>query len=355
MCSERWDVRIVFRVSLYGYVRGSGELDLPPPHDAGVPRDRFTYKAACQARGLLADDAEWHACMEERSQVDVSPSSLRELLCTILQFNHPSDAVALVEAFVLRIGDDLKRKFKLCDCVPAHVVRDSDDDAVMLRALVLVDLEAMLDRYDVKANAAGVMVDEDVYEQVRRAHVDLPHRLSAAYHATYDGGAPEPQPRRDPHLVRDELDFDRVAMATEYTSRYQGLQPAQRVVVDTVVAALDAQQGGCFFIDAPGGTGKTWCFNTLLRYVRQHGDPALAVASTGIAGLLLAKGRTAHSRFKLALKPLEGYHLRYASRLRWYLVDPLFDHFSIGVSIYCLNIYLRVGYVKGAFTWCIGH
>ena len=80
---------------------------------AGVYTICATFKQACQRRGYLSDDAEWHACMRERSDVEVSPASLRELLCTILQFNHPSDAYApaLVEAFALQIGDDLKRKY----------------------------------------------------------------------------------------------------------------------------------------------------------------------------------------------------------------------------------------------------
>src|SRR5580698_7347111 len=57
-----------------------------------------------------------------------------------------------------------------------------------------------------------------------------------------------------------------------------------------------------YFVDAPGGTGKTFVFNTLLALVRKEGDIALAVATSGIAALLLEGGRTAHSRFKIPLK-----------------------------------------------------
>ena len=272
----------------------------------GVCTECATYKHACQRRGFLSDDAEWHACMKERSDVEVSPSSLRELLCTILQFNHPSDAPSLVEAFVLQIGDDLKRQYRLCDCVPVGVVRDLEDDKVLLRALVLVDLEQMLDRYGVAAAEVGVEVDDVVYADSARAYADLPNRCAR------NAAGPEPQDvhLRVPHIIRDELDFDVGEMASLYRTRYSGLKPSQRHLVDTVVAALDAGQGGCFFVDAPGGTGKTWCFNALLAYVRKQRAPALAVASTGIAGLLLSKGRTAHSRFKLHLEPVEGYDLR---------------------------------------------
>ena len=56
-----------------------------------------------------------------------------------------------------------------------------------------------------------------------------------------------------------------------------------------------------YFVDAPGGTGKTFVFNALLARVRKGGDIALAVAASGIAALLLEGGRTAHSRFKISL------------------------------------------------------
>uniref|UniRef100_A0A8D8QT90 ATP-dependent DNA helicase n=1 Tax=Cacopsylla melanoneura TaxID=428564 RepID=A0A8D8QT90_9HEMI len=55
------------------------------------------------------------------------------------------------------------------------------------------------------------------------------------------------------------------------------------------------------FLDAPGGTGKTFLINLLLAYVRQNKQIAIAVASSGIAATLLAGGKTAHSAFKLPL------------------------------------------------------
>ncbi|ESN99485.1 hypothetical protein HELRODRAFT_93087, partial [Helobdella robusta] len=57
-----------------------------------------------------------------------------------------------------------------------------------------------------------------------------------------------------------------------------------------------------FFIDGPGGTGKTFVFNALLCHVRRQGKFSLAVATSGIAALLLDGGRTAHSRFKIPLE-----------------------------------------------------
>ena len=57
------------------------------------------------------------------------------------------------------------------------------------------------------------------------------------------------------------------------------------------------------FVDARGGTGKTYLLNAILAAARvmEGGSVALAVGSTGIAANLLHLGRTLHSRFKVPL------------------------------------------------------
>lgn len=65
--------------------------------------------------------------------------------------------------------------------------------------------------------------------------------------------------------------------------------------------AVSAGQGGFFFLDAPGGTGKTFLISLILAEIRSNNGIALAVASSGIAATLLDGGRTAHSVFKLPL------------------------------------------------------
>jgi hypothetical protein len=49
-------------------------------------------------------------------------------------------------------------------------------------------------------------------------------------------------------------------------------------------------------------TGKTFLYNLILSRTRADGGLAIAVASSGIAALLLPGGRTAHSRFKIPIK-----------------------------------------------------
>ena len=58
-----------------------------------------------------------------------------------------------------------------------------------------------------------------------------------------------------------------------------------------------------FFVDSPGGTGKTFLYKALLvDRVRSEGLIAIATATSGVAASILLGGRTAHSRFKIPIK-----------------------------------------------------
>ena len=57
-----------------------------------------------------------------------------------------------------------------------------------------------------------------------------------------------------------------------------------------------------FFVDGPGGTGKTYLYRALLAKARSTDHIAVATATSGIAASIMPDGRTAHSRFKNPIK-----------------------------------------------------
>jgi len=75
----------------------------------------------------------------------------------------------------------------------------------------------------------------------------------------------------------------------------------QKSILDIIRSTLISGHSHLFFIDGPGGTGKTFIENLLLQWVRGNSEIALAVASSGIASVLLSHGRTSHSRFKIPI------------------------------------------------------
>ena len=76
----------------------------------------------------------------------------------------------------------------------------------------------------------------------------------------------------------------------------------QKAVFDAIRHAVDHGKGGFFAINAPGGTGKTFVVKNILAYVRGKSKIALAMATSGIAAILLPGGRTVHSKLHVPIE-----------------------------------------------------
>ncbi|XP_021755968.1 uncharacterized protein LOC110721144 [Chenopodium quinoa] len=63
---------------------------------------------------------------------------------------------------------------------------------------------------------------------------------------------------------------------------------------------------GTFFIDGPGGTGKTFLYNALYAEIILMNKIVFPTATSGIAASNIPSGRTTHSWFKIPLDPLES-------------------------------------------------
>ena len=88
-------------------------------------------------------------------------------------------------------------------------------------------------------------------------------------------------------------------------ARVELLTTEQSTVYDAVIDALqseDTGHGHAFYVDGPGGSGKTFLYETLIHAVHAQGDIALACSISDIAATLLPGGTTAHSWFGLPLE-----------------------------------------------------
>ena len=114
------------------------------------------------------------------------------------------------------------------------------------------------------------------------------------------------QPQRNhiievPQEVVCETSYD-IANLDSYVEENEGkLLQDQRQANDTITDAVRNHKVVIFFLDAPGGTGKTFVTTLLLAKVRQQRLIVIEVASSEIAAALLPGGHTAHSSFKLPL------------------------------------------------------
>ena len=61
------------------------------------------------------------------------------------------------------------------------------------------------------------------------------------------------------------------------------------------MSSVQSGANAIYFIDGPGGTGKTYLYRAILAHLRIQDHIAIAVATSGIASLALPGGQTAHS------------------------------------------------------------
>ena len=92
----------------------------------------------------------------------------------------------------------------------------------------------------------------------------------------------------------------------------ESLNSDQRFIFDAIINEVrDFGEGVCrdrprvYFIDAPGGTGKTFIFNAIVSAVLSRNLNVASCAWTGIAGNLIRLGRTVYRLFKLPVPILE--------------------------------------------------
>ncbi len=105
-------------------------------------------------------------------------------------------------------------------------------------------------------------------------------------------------------IITEEKSYSHESLESD-ASNVSKLNNDQRKSFEAIIESTTNDWGNSYFIDGPGGHGKTFLFNTILATVRLSNKIALAVASSGIASILLSGGRTAHNRFKI---PLNLFH-----------------------------------------------
>jgi hypothetical protein len=101
------------------------------------------------------------------------------------------------------------------------------------------------------------------------------------------------------------------------------LNDEQKFAFDEILDHALHNKSKVFFIDGPGGTGKTYLYKALLAKVRSLRLIAIATTTSGIAASILPGGRTAHSRFKIPISIREDTVCNFSKQsgtaelLRW--------------------------------------
>lgn len=94
---------------------------------------------------------------------------------------------------------------------------------------------------------------------------------------------------------------------------YQTLNKEQKYAADSILTAAQDQTTPCryFFVDGPGGSGKTYLYEALNHLLKAKGLTVTNVAWSGIAAQLLPRGSTVHSTFKLPVPVTQDNYLSF--------------------------------------------
>lgn len=228
-----------------------------------------TFHGACLARGLLEDDGEYRLCLEDAVDMQTG-SSLRQLFATLLMHCGLAEPNVLWYDFRDRICDDVHWRLQ------AVGMADPTEEEV----------------YDY-----GLYLLEQILKESGKSLEDWPSMPTVDW--DWDAHIYNFNP-----LIAEQLDYHRDEERQQLGNRLPLLNTEQAFAYTTIVESIDRGLGKLFFLNGPGGTGKTYVYNTICHKVRSEGSIILCVASSGVAALLIRGGRTAHSMFKIPVENL---------------------------------------------------
>ena len=220
-----------------------------------------SYRATCTALGMLESDSIWLDTMADAAEISL-PEVLRDMFVVMLLFCSISSPLRVWEKFSSELSEDIH--FKLSKKHPRmDVKKQSENEA--------------LRRIEHKLSMSGKSLSDFELPKVDRSAIRINFALER------------------------EMNYDSKILKRSCQESKRQFNSEQKNVFQTVLRSVKRQDGKLFFLDAPGGTGKTFILQAILAEIRSSGEVALAVASSGIAATMLDGARTAHSVFKLPL------------------------------------------------------
>lgn len=224
-----------------------------------------TYREACLKLGLLENDELWEKTLTEASLISL-PQQIRNLFAIILTTCTPSNPKSLWEKYKEYISEDILHRVRKARCN----MKVEFSEEIFNETLALIEDKCI---------AIGS-------KTLSQLGLPTPTRNNLIY---------------DNREMLRETQYDKNTLKSYVEQNEKLLIDDQQYAYTTIMEQMSNGDGGIIFLDAPGGTGKTFLLNLILAKIRSQDKIAIAVASSGIAATLLDGGRTAHSAFKLPL------------------------------------------------------
>ncbi|XLU66211.1 hypothetical protein S245_025264 [Arachis hypogaea] len=212
-----------------------------------------SFKQYAQHRGLLESDSSVRACLVEAFVLRLS-CALRRLFATIVIFCESTDVRTLWDEFFSYMVDDYPSTSTTTALVFTNrLLRDIND--------ILLQHEKQITQYDFPA-------------------------------LTHENDNENSIPR----VIQEELSIE---VPREDLCSIERLNNDQSKAFKCIMNTIDRRESGVFFVDGPGGAGKTFIYRVIIAKLRNKGHIVLVTTSSRIAATLLPRGRTAYFRFKI--------------------------------------------------------
>ncbi|KAL0295330.1 UNVERIFIED_CONTAM: hypothetical protein Scaly_3106200 [Sesamum calycinum] len=250
---ERYYLRL-----LLNHIRGSTSFqDLVTVN--GVAYSSF--KQVAQKRGLLESDQSIIECLNEAITFQM-PHELRILFAIIFVYCAPTDVRLLWDTYFDAMSEDFKRETTIS--VELRVSK-----TLQSLNLFLESMGKSISLYDLTTRPTNM--DNVDYEF--------------------------------PREIQDEMSIQ--IPPEDYEAELK-LNLEQHKAFSMIIDVIQKGKSGIFFIDGPGGTGKTFFYRALLAHLRSKKLMAIATATSGVAAAIMPGGRTAHSHFKIPIDANES-------------------------------------------------
>ncbi|KAK8815284.1 hypothetical protein WA158_003496 [Blastocystis sp. Blastoise] len=242
-----------------------------------------TYEGVCIARGLLDDTNEYRHILDE-VMYDCHPSQLRLVFALLFVYYNITDkAMDLWNEFKYEMISDIYYQYTIDHFTINERINHSlsTDPDIIDQDPIVINYCYPRALYNIKT----------LIESNGGKYTNMP-TIQYTSHFNPNSGV----------STLEFYDFD--VAHREAERNYQILNREQKEIFDRIMVSVNNTQphnNNMFFIDGPGGTGKTFLYNTLIKMIRTREKPVLAVAFTGITATLLSGGSTSHSVFGLPL------------------------------------------------------
>ena len=219
-----------------------------------------TFKEAATALNIIEHDDELEFCLSDAFN-NMDGKSYRRFAAMLFHYWTPKNILEIYEKFKDKFCEDFVRIAK------KNKVLNIDLEEMYHKALRSIDF--FLKAIGSSLKILGLPVPPELIEE------DAPDPTNIIFNEQVD-----------PVRV-DEM--------------YNSLNSDQKTVYDTVMDSVINRRGKFIFVNASGGTGKTYTLNSIILKCASVDKKVTACASSGIASILLKGGSTLHSRFKIPL------------------------------------------------------